>query len=112
MITVGMNYQVLEGKGPLFESVFNKVLQVMNKMTGHTASRLYRDTNDAFAYLIISEWSDRAAFDTFVSSDRFKGVVDWGKEKVLAARPRHEIYETPPPATGGGAAPSGCPVKH
>ncbi len=94
MITVGMNYKVLEGKGELFESVFNKVLGIMKDMEGHKESYLYQDTNDPCSYLIVSEWSDRSAFDAFVASERFKNVVDWGKEEVLATRPRHQIYET------------------
>ena len=93
MITVGMNYEVLEGKGPLFESVFNKVLQVMNAMEGHKESHLYRDINQPRSYLIVSEWTDRDAFTAFVQSDRFRGVVAFGKEQVLASRPRHEVYE-------------------
>lgn len=111
MITVGMNYKVLEGKNHLFESVFNKVLGVMQDIKGHAQSFLYRDVNDSQSYLIVSEWSDRTAFDAFVASERFRNVVNWGKEEVLAARPKHEIYESraaqpaaaQPPATG-------CPV--
>lgn len=114
MITVGMNYNVLEGKGELFESVFNKVLQVMQELEGHQDSRLYRDTNDQQSYLIVSEWSDRAAFDGFIASERFRNVANWGKDEVLAGRPRHDVYETPdaaPPAdskpAGGGKCPMG-----
>ena len=94
MVTVGMNYKVIEGKGKLFESVFKKVLGVMNDMAGHSESHLYNDTSDRCSYLIVSEWSDRSAFDAFIASDRFKGVVNWGKEEVLSARPKHEVYET------------------
>ncbi len=113
MITVGMNYKVLEGKGELFESVFNKVLQVMQELDGHRESRLYRDTNDLHAYLIVSEWSDRAAFDLFIASERFKNVVNWGKDEVLAARPKHEVYETSDDAPGAADKPAGggkCPM--
>ncbi len=108
MITVGMNYDVLDGKQALFESVFEKVLSVMNGMPGHTQSRLYREVHSTTRYLIISEWSDRGAFDAFIQSDRFRGVTNWGKEQVLAARPRHEIYGDERPA----AQPPGCPVPH
>jgi len=110
MITVGMNYEVLEGKGELFESVFNKVLQVMNEIPGHARSALYRDVNAPRRYLIISEWHNRAAFDEFTRSDRFKGVVTWGKEQVLASRPHHEVYGGDEPSP---AAPAGrCPAPH
>ena len=113
MITVGMNYNVLEGKGEVFESVFNKVLQVMNELDGHRTSSLYRDTNDAQSYLIVSEWSDRGAFDAFIASERFKNVVDWGKDEVLAGRPKHEVYETPDAASAPPDKPAGggkCPM--
>ena len=36
MVTVGMNYKIIEGKGELFESVFKKVLGIMNDMAGHS----------------------------------------------------------------------------
>jgi heme-degrading monooxygenase HmoA len=110
MITVGMNYQVLDGKGGQFEAMFNKVLSVMRDTPGHTRSSLYRDVNDGNSYLIVSEWGERSAFDQFVASERFKRVVDWGKEQILAARPRHEIYESS--ASAPAAPKGGCPVRH
>ena len=92
MITVGMNYDVIEGKQKEFETMFAKVLQVMNDMEGHGESQLYVDVTNRNAYLIVSQWTSEAAFDDFVGSDRFKNVVTWGKEKILASRPKHEIY--------------------
>lgn len=93
MITVGMNYHVLPGKETMFEDVFRAVLKVMNEMPGHAKSALYRDVNEPGKYLIVSEWNDRAAFDGFIRSERFRGVANWGKEQVLAGRPTHEVYE-------------------
>lgn len=93
MITVGMNYQVLPGKEKPFEDVFQAVLQAMNDMPGHTRSSLFRDVFSPQRYLIISDWSDRAAFDAFIASDRFRQVANWGKEQILAGRPTHEYYE-------------------
>ena len=46
MVTVGMNYKIIEGKGELFESVFKKVLGIMNDMEGHSESCLYHDVSD------------------------------------------------------------------
>ena len=112
MITVGMNYKVIEGKGQEFEAVFNKVLGIMNGMEGHKESHLYCDTNESNEYLIVSEWNDRAAFDGFIASERFKNVTDWGKSEVLAARPKHEIYETPQPATAAAPEGAGCPMHN
>ncbi len=105
MITVGMNYKVIEGKGPEFEKVFSKVLEIMQAMAGHSESHLYKDVAEPGSYLIVSEWSDQGAFQTFTESDRFKGVVDWGKEKILSARPKHEIYGV---GSFGGAS---CPAS-
>ncbi len=93
MITVGMNYRVLPGKQKAFEDVFDAALSVMNGDPGHNTSALYRDVSDDQKYLIISDWNDRAAFDAFIASDKFRNVTSWGKEQVLAGRPRHEVYE-------------------
>jgi len=94
MITVGMNYQVIEGKGQEFEDKFNAVMVALNEAEGHTTSALYKDVNAALSYLIVSEWSDEDAFTTFIRSDAFRAVTDWGKEQILSDRPRHKIYKT------------------
>ncbi len=93
MVTVGMNYKIIEGKGDLFESVFKKVLGIMNDMEGHSESFLYQDVSDRCSYLIISEWSEEKAFVEFIHSDMFKQVTDWGKEQILTGRPQHKIYK-------------------
>ena len=93
MITVGMNYQILDGKNQAFEDVFNAVLAKMADMPGHSESHLYCDVSDSQSYLIISDWNDRKAFDDFIASDEFRSVTNWGKEQVLASRPSHEYYE-------------------
>lgn len=93
MLTVGMNYQVLEGKEKQFEDVFAAVLKVMDEMDGHTRSSLYCDVFKPGQYLIVSDWSDRSAFDAFIASERFRNVADWGKQQILAGRPTHEYYE-------------------
>ena len=92
MITVGMNYEILEGKETIFEKAFVNVLEAMKTMEGHQCSFLYKDVNKPRSYLIISEWSDKNAFDAFIRSDRFAKVVNWGKEQILASRPQHQIY--------------------
>jgi heme-degrading monooxygenase HmoA len=92
MVTVGMNYEVIEGKGDAFESMFKKVLSVMAEMDGHTDSHLYTDVFNKNSYLIVSQWSNQDAYDAFIASDKFKKVVDWGKEQILAGRPKHEVY--------------------
>ncbi len=93
MVTIGMNYRVLPGKERIFEDAFAKIAEVLAQEAGHTKSQLYRDVHDPQRYLILSDWNDRAAFEAFVKSDRFAKVTAWGREQVLAERPRHEVYE-------------------
>lgn len=93
MVTVGMNYQVIPGKGGQFEQVFKAVLEAMGQMPGHSESHLYKDVFDPHRYVIISDWSDRTAFDAFIRSEQFRNVANWGKEQILAGRPSHTYYE-------------------
>jgi len=92
MITVGMNYEVREGKGPVFEESFRKVLEVMSKMPGHVKSRLFRDVDQTGSYLIHSEWESKEAFTGFIRSADFAEVTRWGSQEILAGRPSHKIY--------------------
>ncbi len=92
MVTIGMNYRVIDGKQDAFIQMFNKVLEVMNGMDGHKESHLYSDVNDQCSFLIISEWTRKQAFDDFVASPTFAKVVTWGKEQILSARPKHQVY--------------------
>ncbi len=93
MITVGMNYKLLVGKETIFEDAFRQVVATMQEMEGHQETHLFRDIDNAQAYLVVSEWNSREAFDAFIQSDRFKKVTNWGTEQVLAARPVHQVYE-------------------
>ena len=93
MITVGMNYHVIEGKQAEFEGKFAAVLDALRAAAGHTHSTLWKDVADAASYLITSEWSDEAAFMSFIQSQAFKDVTTWGKEQILSGRPQHKIYK-------------------
>jgi heme-degrading monooxygenase HmoA len=88
-----MNYKVRPGKEETFEKAFRNVLEAIRAAPGHTESRLFREVDDPTSYLIISDWSDRKAFEGFVASPEFARVTSWGKENILRERPRHEIYE-------------------
>ena len=88
-----MNYKVLPGKGETFERAFEAVLKAMAARAGHGESHLYKDVADPESYLIVSEWHTREAFEAFIASDEFRRVANWGKEQILAGRPKHEIYE-------------------
>ncbi len=97
-----MNYEVIDGKQEPFEKMFAKVLQSLKEAEGHTQSALYRDVNSPTSYLIVSDWSDETAFNTFIGSERFRNVTNWGKERVLRARPLHTIYRDAAPVGGPG----------
>jgi heme-degrading monooxygenase HmoA len=90
-----MNYRVKPGKEAVFERAFESVLEAMGKSTGHTRSHLYSEVGKPGTYLILSEWSDRAAFDAFVKSDAFAKVTAWGREQILLERPSHHVYVGP-----------------
>ena len=92
MVTIGMNYKIIPGKEEVFEKAFNNVLKLMSEMDGHTTTSLYRDINDPQQYLIVSDWNSEEAYQAFINSDKFAGVVDWGKENILAGRPSHNVY--------------------
>lgn len=108
MITVGMDYKIIPGKDEEFTKVFSKVLDIMKDMPGHAETHLYRDAYSEHDYLVVSEWTDEAAFDAFIQSDRFKGVTDWGKENVLSAQPKHEIYGKGEVDTSDAKCPAGA----
>lgn len=93
MITVGMNYHVIEGKQADFEQKFEAVIQALNAADGHSTSTLWKDVSDGASYLITSEWSDEKAFMDFIQSQAFRDVTSWGKEQILSGRPQHKIYK-------------------
>ena len=94
MVTIGMNYYVLEGKEEVFENACRRVLELMQGVDGHQESQIYCrvDGGENAQYLIMSRWSDEDAFDDFIASDTFKKVATWGLANVLAGRPTHTTY--------------------
>ncbi len=94
MVTIGMNYEVLEGKEKVFEDACQRVIEVMGEAEGHEGSELFRRVHDGplAVYLIVSRWNDEAAFRSFIASDSFKKVTSWGLQNILAGRPRHTTY--------------------
>jgi heme-degrading monooxygenase HmoA len=54
---------------------------------------LWKDVSDGASYLITSEWSDEQAFQTFIRSEAFRNVTNWGKEQILSGRPQHRVYK-------------------
>ena len=94
MVTIGMNYRVLDGKEEQFEGACNKVLAVMSDADGHDNSQIFRriDGGQTSEYLIVSRWSDEEAFNGFIASETFKKVTSWGEQNILNGRPRHTTY--------------------
>lgn len=94
MVTIGMNYRVLDGKDKVFEGACTKVLAVMADADGHDESQIFRrvDRDEHAEYLIVSRWSDEEAFNGFIASDAFKKVTSWGLTNVLAGPPSHTTY--------------------
>jgi heme-degrading monooxygenase HmoA len=93
MITVGMNYHVIEGKQRDFEEKFAAVIGALKAAPGHSSSTLWKDVADGASYLITSEWSDEDAFRNFIQSQAFRDVTNWGKEQILSGRPQHKVYK-------------------
>src|SRR5262249_47303301 len=93
MTTVGMNYRVRPGKEAVFEAAFARIAGALAATPGHTESRLFRDVAQPDCYLILSDWSDRPAFDAFLRPHAVARAAGWGGEQVLAERPRHTVYE-------------------
>ena len=99
-----MNYAVLKGKESTFENAFRKVVKAMGGIAGHSETHMCRDIDDPQQYLIVSQWSDKGAFDAFIASETFRNVANWGKEQILAGRPKHEVY-------GGTETGGKCPAS-
>jgi heme-degrading monooxygenase HmoA len=93
VVTIGMNYQVREGKEQVFENAFASVLDAMRGVEGHAESHLYREVGDgSCSYLIVSRWTSEDAFRGFIRSERFAKVTSWGSEHILDGPPRHTTY--------------------
>lgn len=92
VVTVGMFYDVVEGRESDFEEKFDHVVAAMNDQPGHVNTTLYRQVRGPGSYAILSEWRSRDAFQSFVGSDTFREVTAWGRAGILAGRPRHRVF--------------------
>jgi heme-degrading monooxygenase HmoA len=93
MTTIGMQYDVCQGKEDQFKKVFAGVVVALTKMPGHVATRLFEDVLEPGNFLIMSRWKSLADFKAFIVSDGFKRVTEWGKAGILRGQPRHHIYK-------------------
>ena len=94
MVTIGMNYRVLPGKGDEFIEKFRGVLAAIHDAEGHEESHLFQDVDERDSFLIVSNWSEHEAFQAFIQSQAFKDVTAFGKENILAERPKHKVYRS------------------
>ncbi len=94
MVTIGMNYRVLPGKGEEFVTNFRAVLAVINEADGHNESHLYQDVDEPDSYLIVSDWHEHEAYQAFIQSQAFKDVTSFAKDNILADRPSHKVYRS------------------
>ena len=92
VVTIGMNYEVIEGKEEIFVKAFKAVLEAMKSLPGHQDSRLFENVFQKGSFLILSSLETETQFRAFVDSDQFKKVVTWGKEQILKGRPSHQVY--------------------
>ncbi|HQV93904.1 MAG TPA: antibiotic biosynthesis monooxygenase [Anaerolineales bacterium] len=92
MVTVGLYYDVILGKEKIFEEAVDKILELLSKTPEHVNSYLYHRVREPNSYAIISEWSSKDAFSSFVQSDVFRQVTNWGKAELLVRRPSHKVY--------------------
>jgi heme-degrading monooxygenase HmoA len=92
MITIGMNYHVTPGKESQFVRAFEGVANALSKAEGQEDSRLDSDCKAPNQFLIISECKDQNAFQTFVTSEVFRNVTNWGASEILLVRPTHKVY--------------------
>jgi heme-degrading monooxygenase HmoA len=98
MTTIGMHYDVKPGKEEEFEKGFLGVLEVLRTLPGHVESHLYEDVASVGSYVILSQWETKEAYDAFLRSDAFRQAVAWGRAEILRSRPRHRVFQEPPPA--------------
>ncbi|MBT4006216.1 MAG: antibiotic biosynthesis monooxygenase [Rhodospirillales bacterium] len=94
MVTIGMNYHTLPGKQAEFIEKFCAVMTALDGAAGHEESNLFQDVNDDASFLIVSNWSEHEAFQTFIQSDAFGEVTSFGKENLLSERPQHRVYKS------------------
>ena len=92
MVTVGLYYEVREGKEKVFEDKVDEIIDLLAGNPGHVKSFLYRDVKNPRSYAIISEWTSQNDFTNFIRSDIFHQVTEFGKAELLEQRPRHKVY--------------------
>ncbi len=92
MAVVYMTYPVHQGKEMAFQEAYAKIFDLMKGSAGHKESHLYRRISGPGAFLIVSEWDNQAAFETFVNSEKFKtNTSDWGKDNIVSGQPTHHV---------------------
>lgn len=91
MLTVGLYYDVVQGREKDFEQYFSVVAGEIRKFDGFVSAILYQRVDKPGSYLIYSEWKDRESFEAFIQSREFSGAKSGGSQ-MLVGRPHHSIY--------------------
>ena len=63
MVTIGMYYEVLDGKEQVFEKAFVSVLGAIQTAEEHRTSRLLRGVFAECSYVFMSKWTSEDAFN-------------------------------------------------
>jgi len=95
MLTIGLYYDVMEGKEREFEEYFEAVREKVSSFKGFVSAILYRRVDMPNSYLIYSEWKDMPSFEAFIKSNEFHNVKEEGRSNLLISRPYHKIYNSP-----------------
>ena len=62
-----------------------------------TIQGVLKDVHNPQSYHILSEWNNEEDFNTFITSEKFRNVTNWGKEQILSSRPSHQVYKESTP---------------
>ncbi|MBX5464200.1 MAG: antibiotic biosynthesis monooxygenase [Clostridia bacterium] len=79
MTVITLHYQVQQGRERSFEEAYRKgVSEILIGMAGHRGTRLYRGVEEPRAYLVESEWQDRASLEEALRDPRFqRALAGW-----------------------------------
>lgn len=71
MIAVSNRIFVHQDHAAAFEETFRRRAGLVDQMPGFLSNQVLRPVNDGDPYIILTFWTDRASFDTWVRSDAF-----------------------------------------
>ena len=93
MMTIGLQYEVRQGKEDQFKKVFAGVIVTLPKMHGHVATRLFEDVLEPGNFLLMSRWKLLRDFKTFARGEGFQRISEWAKAELFRGEPRQQVYK-------------------